>query len=63
MSVIRLITPVISPATQVTERSRHLPGLRWKFLSTLAPARLCFSRVFHPGSHFFFETLWLLNRR
>lgn len=27
-SVIRLITLVISPATQVTERSRHSPGLK-----------------------------------
>lgn len=28
MSVIRLITLVISPATQVTERSLHLAGLK-----------------------------------
>lgn len=28
MSVIRLITLVISPATQVTERSPYLPGFK-----------------------------------
>lgn len=66
MSVIRLITLVISPAMQVTERSLHLPGLKHisdGSSSTLAPTWLSFSRIFHPGSHFSSEALWLLNSR